>query len=93
MEDCMTKEELEKRLSDHVIGAKVNSRDGFNFGEIVELRDMTFVISKGWLKERRYVVPYTDIWELVEDHVVLRRGSTQLREDDGSYEPRQTFVA
>lgn len=73
----LTKEDFTRTHPDLRTGMTAYTSDGEKLGVIERITDDNVIIEKGWFFHKDFIVPYDDIEDIREDHLIIR----QRRED------------
>jgi uncharacterized protein (TIGR02271 family) len=83
----LTKEEFVKTHPDVRVGMTAYTMDGEKLGTIERIDEDDILIERGWFFRKDFMIPYDDIEDIREDHVIVR----QRREDFEKQRTRESW--
>jgi uncharacterized protein (TIGR02271 family) len=78
--NMLTKEEFTRTHPDLRTGMTAYTSDGEKLGVIERLTDDNVIIEKGWFFHKDFLIPYDDIEDIREDHLIIRQSRDDFEE-------------
>lgn len=77
----LTKEEFVRTHPDVRVGMTAYTMDGEKLGVIERIDEDNLLIERGWFFRKDFLIPYDDIEDIREDHVIVRQRRADFEEE------------